>query len=821
MVHLLKMKFRSSPLLSVFCALFALTLGACSSTKFVPDGKYLLNSAEVVSDTKEVTSFEASPYIAQKPNFETFTIFKFPLFVYNLSGQDSTKWVNRTLRNAGEPPVIYDSTKVDKTIVDLTRMMTNKGYLDAEVTPDIKLKSKKADIKYRIKSGAPYLVNNYVIGVPDSAFVKPDTVILTGLTKKQSFAMGDLDSLVYYQREINKGSRFDLGQLDAERNRITSLLKHAGFYGFNKEYIGFIADTLVGDHQVDVETVFYPFAQRDAQGNIIKTPHRQYEVDRVELYIDYNPVLYADVSEYMPTQIYEKDGYIIKYGERGMYIKPQVILNNCFIRPGALYNEMLTTHTYAALSQLKILKNVNISYHLVGEKLRCIITAVPDKRQGIATEVEGTNSGGFFGVGAGIGYQHRNAFKGSELFKIGLRGAYEMVTPSFTRFDDNYFEIGGETSLSFPRFMLPFVNKEFKRTVEASTTFNAGYTYQRRPNFFTRTVLSTGIGYEWSDRLKSDVKHSLSLIDIGYIHLPKTELDSTFFQSLSSGAQRYSFSNQFIVSSGYTYKKTNLDKASKLRKPVYSLRASVESAGNVLSVLAKLSGAKRKEHGSRELFGTKFAQYLRGTFDFSKTYIIDERNSFAWHIGAGLAYPYGNYKEIPIQKRFFSGGGNSLRGWAVRKIGPGKFRPRISPAFAPVLGEQDKGDNDNFYYYSGDIRLDMNIEFRTKLFWIIELGAFVDMGNIWTTKEYEGQEGGQFKINEFYEQIAASWGIGLRFDFDFVLVRLDCGWKAFNPQGNGYDVRTGEYYKTERWPIKHPHKLAKNTALHIAVGYPF
>ena len=187
---------------------------------------------------------------------------------------------------------------------------------------------------------------------------------------------------------------------------------------------------------------------------------------------------------------------------------------------------------------------------------------------------------------------------------------------------------------------------------------------------------------------------------------------------------------------------------------------------------------------------------------------MDERNSFAWHVGFGMAYPYGNYKEVPIQKRFFSGGGNSLRGWAVRKIGPGSYK-----AF-------DK-DSDIFYYHSGDIKLDMNIEYRSKLFWVLELGAFIDAGNIWTTKEYKGQEGGQFRFDSFYKEIAASWGLGLRFDFDFVLLRLDCGWKIYDPAGDVKHPETGELIKTEKWPVKYPHKLSINAAFHIAVGYPF
>lgn len=777
----------------------------------MPDDKYLLNTVKVKADVKTVDSYEVLNYIDQKPNFRTFTLFKFPLFLYNLSGSDTTKWINRTLRHAGEPPVIYDSLKVNKTVTDLTRMMTNRGYLNAKVIPEIKLKSKKADITYDIKAGEPYKIDKYNIEMPDSLIEKPEKLHLLGLRRsKDRHIEGSMDSLIYLGRDVKRGSRYDLQELDFERDRITRLLRYTGYYAFNKEYIHFDVDTMVGNHMVDVDLVLLPFSYKDNNGNIVDTKHRQFLVESVDLYMDYDPLAYSDISEYTASSVYQKDGYTIKYGERGRYIKPHIVLANCFIKPGGLYNEMLTTHTYAALSQLKILKNVNITYHLVGENLRCVITCVPDKKQGISTEIEGTNSGGFFGIGSGIGYLHRNAFKGSELFKIGVKGAYEMVTPQFNNFEENYFEIGGETSLTFPRFMLPFLNKDFRQTVNASTQLNMGYTFQRRPGFFTRTVMYTGIKYQWNDRINTGKRHAVDLIEINYVHLPKNKLDSTFYSNLSPGARSYSFSDQFIVSSGYTFTKTNLgdNERRRMLRPIYSLRASVESAGNALNLVAKLAGEKRKDHGSREFLGTKYAQYVKGTFDYSKTYIMDERNSVAWHLGFGMAYPYGNYKEVPIQKRFFSGGGNSLRGWAVRKVGPGSYKA------------YDK-DTDIFYYHSGDIKLDMNIEYRSKLFWVLELGAFLDAGNIWTTKEYKGQEGGQFKFDRFYKEIAASWGLGLRFDFDFVLLRLDCGWKIYNPAGDATNPKTGEVVKTDKWPVKYPYKLGDNAAFHIAVGYPF
>lgn len=799
---------------SVFLvSVFAVFVSSCRSTKFVPDDEYLLASAVVKADTKAISSMEMENYIKQKPNFKTFAIFKLPLSIYNLSGRDSTKWVNRTLRNAGEPPVIYDSTMVDQTVINLHRIMINKGYLNAEITPLIKLHKKRASITYDIKAGEPYRINDYIIDVNDTILsnsaLRLSTTRRNNRPNESRYANRpalDIDTILYRNTLVKKNATFDLDVLDQERARITSLFRRTGYYAFNKEHIGFDADTTDLHHRVNLDLVIYPYVQRGQNGQISERPHQQYIVKEVELYVDFNP-LDGDISQYPVTSVYEKDGYKIYYGSRGQYIKPHAVLNNCFIRPGELYNENFTIQTYNSLSQLRILKNVNISYIEISEndstKLRCRITCVPEKRQGIQVEAEGTNSGGFFGVGASLGYLHRNAFRGSELFNVKLRGIYEAITPNFSTFRDNYFEIGGETSLTFPRFMFPFFDNEFKRRIHASTQLTANYTYQRRPGYFTRTVSAAGVKYIWqNNRRQTFDRHTLDLIEISYAHVPIGSLGTKFYENLSEAARRYSFSDQFIMSAGYTFTRTNAGATNRRNRPIYSFRASIESAGNVLDLVSRMANIQPDSVGSRKIFGINFAQYLRGMVDYSKTYIVDEKNSIAWHVGGGLAYPYGNFHQIPIQKRFFSGGANSVRGWGIRELGPGSY----------YFHSTKPNDKDNFYYHSGDIRFDANIEYRSKLFWILELGAFIDAGNIWTMREYEGQEGGEFKFNKFYKQIAMSWGLGFRFDFDFVLVRLDAGWKAYDPSGDP---------NVTRWPIKDPLNFRKNTAWHIAVGYPF
>lgn len=792
----------------VLCAMITFS---CSSTKHVADGDYLLASVSIKSDTKDINTMELHSYVKQKANFKTFEIFKFPLFVYNLSGNDTTKWYNRALRSGGEPPVIYDSTQVDRSVLELKTIVSNKGYVDAQVEPIIKKNKKKVSITYNIKAGEPYIIDSYGISIPDSVFMdeiytNSNQTFPKGYTSDNDSSLA-ITNVLLDKTLVKPKSIFDLDLLDSERARVSSIFRRTGFYHFNKEYVNFIADTTLNNKKVGLELSILPFTIRQNNQNVIAQPHKQYTVENVIIYVDIDPLVDGNIQQYEATSVVSGNGYAIIYGKREQYIKPSIVLNNCYILPGVLFNEDMVNLTYNSFSQLKILRNVNISFIETDSlTMDCIITCMPDKKQGISADIEGTNSAGFLGVGAGLGYIHRNLFKGSEQFSVKLNGSYEAVTPSFSNFNDNYFELKGETSLTFPRFINPFLTSGLKRRFHASTQLATNYSFQRRPGAFTRTILSGGIKYIWNEKRNSSVRHSLDLLDLSYVHLPRVEQD--FLESLTDEARIYSFQDQFIASAGYSYYNSNFNPLVKNNADIKTIRATIESAGNALALIAKLIDVKPDDNNVKKIFNTAYSQYIRGSIDYSRTYRIDEKNSIAWRLGGGLVYPYGNSRMVPIQKRFFSGGANSVRGWGIRELGPGAY-------YSP---------ESNFYYHSGDIRFDANIEYRSKAFWIIEFAAFIDGGNIWTIREYEKQEKGSFKFDTFYKQIAASWGLGIRFDFDFVLVRLDCGWKMYDPaERYSIDADGNTIYESNRshWPVLNPLNFGKNTAWHIAIGYPF
>ena len=260
---------------------------------------------------------------------------------------------------------------------------------------------------------------------------------------------------------------------------------------------------------------------------------------------------------------------------------------------------------------------------------------------------------------------------------------------------------------------------------------------------------------------------------------------------------KYNYEDRLIVRTGYSFTFNSAGSAlvnNTLIGNSYAIRFNVESAGNLLYAFSELAHLPKNKNGEYTLLEIPFAQYVKADIDFAGNYVIDSRNSVAFHLAAGMAIPYGNADIIPFEKRYFSGGANSVRGWSVRELGPGSFA----------------GDG-NFLNQSGDIKFDASIEYRTKLFWKFEGATFIDAGNIWTLRNYADQPGGQFKFNKFYKQIAVSYGMGLRLDLDFFVIRLDAGMKAINPI-----YESGR----NRYPIYHP-KLNRDFAIHFAVGYPF
>ena len=753
-------------------------LASCSSTKYVPDGSYLLDEVRIHTDNKEVKPSNLSMYVRQNPNSKWFSLIKTQLYVYNWSGRDSTRWINRTLRKLGDAPVIYSEEETNRTSEEITKAVQNMGYMGASVEPVRQAKKKKMKLVYKVTTGKPYKVHTLKYDIQDS--------------KIEEYIRKDSAATL-----LSEGMYLDVNVLDAERQRITSKLLQNGYYKFNKEYISYTADTVRDSYLVDLTLHLLPYRQHNdtAQQN-----HRQYTINKVNFITDYNVLQASALNSIEVDDSLHYKGFPIYYKDK-LYLRPKVLTNNLRIIPGTLYNEQDVQRTYSNFGRLQALKYTNIRFFEVQQndsaKLNAYVMLTKSKHQSVSFEVEGTNSAGDLGAAASVAFQHRNMFKGSEAFMLKLRGAYEAVSGLQSGLNQNYIELGAEATINFPRFMFPFLSSDFKRRIRATTEFGLQYNYQIRPEF-TRIVASAGWSYKWGVQQRRS-QHRIDLLDINYLYMPS--IDSTFRKKYLEKDEnyilKYNYEDRFIVRTGYSYIYNSAGKALMNNSGIgnsYTIRLNFESAGNLLYAVAKLGGMKKNASGEYTLLNIPFAQYLKGDFDFAKNLAIDNRNSLAFHFGAGIAIPYGNATMLPFEKRYFSGGANSVRGWSVRDLGPGSF----------------PGDN-NFMNQSGDIKLDASIEYRTRLFWKFRGALFMDAGNIWTIRDYKDQPGGQFEFNKFYKQIAVAYGLGLRLDLDFFVLRFDGGMKAINP---AYEK------KKDRYPIIHP-KFSRDFAFHFAVGYPF
>lgn len=735
-----------------------IVMSSCSVSKFVPEDGYLLDRVSLHSDSSSLKTGLLEGYIRQHPNSRWFSTLKVPLGIYSLSGRDSTKRFNRFIRKLGEPPVIYDESLALKAQQNILSAVRNLGYLNGEVEMLKLTHKKKVHLIYRIDPETRFTIRNLEVENQDPG----------------------LDSLLRANEEntlLHEGMNFDLNVLDAERSRITTLMLNNGYYRFNKEFIHFQADTLLGNHQADLKMTLSQY--RSGTQNFYQ-PHQIYYIGNVEVNVD-------------------------TLSGRRTYIRKKVLQNALDLHPDSLYREQDVHNTYANLTRLGAIMSTNVRLKEDEEdslRLNTNINLTPAKRNSVNAELEGTNSAGDFGAAASLSFQNRNIFHGTELFNIKLRGAFEAIKGLSGYNDQNYIEYSAETSMTFPDFKFPFLRKQFRHAVQATSEISLMYDSQDRPEFHRR-VITTAWKYRWG-RFNRRLLHRVDLLDLNYVFMPwiSDTFRETYLEDPSSrnAILRYNYENLFIMKFGYQITYNSLAQTgltSNYGTNAYTIRASIESSGNLLYGLCNLFSTSRNKDNQFTLLNIAYAQYVRGDFDFAKSFRIDEINSIAIHFGLGIAYPYGNSSILPYEKRYFSGGANSVRGWSVRELGPGSFQ-----------GNDGRID---FINQTGDIKLDMNVEYRTHLFWKMHGAAFVDAGNIWTIRNYPDQPGGQFQLDTFWRQIAVSYGLGIRLNFDYFILRLDGGMKAIHPAYT--DSR-------HHYPIIHPN-FGRDFTLHFAVGLPF
>jgi hypothetical protein len=602
--------------------------GACSTTKFVNNGEYLLDKVTIKPDNKDIPVSELKGYLRQTPNTNVLGLFRMQLGIYNFSPKDTTRRWNRfwsrTFKSWGEPPVIYDNLLTQMSAQQLQRLYQNRGYINAKVDTSLIIKAKKIKVVYKIRSNKPYSLRNYKIVSNHPVFDS----IAQDSTKSQ----------------IQRGMNFDTDILNAERERIATQMRNSGYYNFIKDFIVYSADSSLRKNQIDVKL--------DIKNNLknSSTPinwlvFRQFYIGKIYFVLNKTDNTDSLTNQTKDTVSF-RNYFLIDSKEK--FVSLDALVHNTFIEPNTLYSDLAVERSYSALNSLPPVKYVNISFKEtdVPDVLDTYIYIVPAKTISVTAEVEGTLTKGYLGGALQIGTVNKNIFKGAETLSVQGRFAVEKQNTEWAK------EISGQVRLMFPKFLFPVGSYDFKRNVHANTEYTTNISYQNRPNEFTTTNLTGGMNYSWTTAANK-YHHQFELFNLSYVYFPK--IDETFRTTyINAGIyNKYNYEDHFIMRMGYNGSFSNYNN----NRPLRSYRShtyNVESAGNLLYLANSILGTKKETDGFYKLFNVRYAQYVRGEYNTSYYQIFDKNNRVVYHAGLGVGLPFGNANIIPYERRFYS-----------------------------------------------------------------------------------------------------------------------------------------------------------------------
>lgn len=762
--------------------LFAVTLFlcACTSTRYVGKDEYLLNRVNVRVEDNPINTSDLKKAIRQRPNTRILGVFRFHLGLYNMSGRDEKKRMNKWLRSIGEAPVIYSPFLTDRSINQLQLYLENKGFYSAKVRDSVWFKKKKAYVEYYISPGEVTRIRDYTF-MPDSSIVGKALPVSSPIMQ---LVLNDTS-----RTHLHRNMPMDIEILDSERERITDMLRNNGYFNFSKNHIHFYADTTrESGPQQALLAVSINYNQSDSLSL------KKYIIDNIRVNLDYDPMVMLHDTDSLYRCIRYGE-YDIVYRE-SVKIKPKVILETIQFTKGELYNTLKVKSSYTRLQALNLFKFINIVFNeRIDEEgrsvLDCEIQLTPMKRQSYNVFLEGTNNSGNIGVGGNFAYNHRNLFHGGENVTFSVWGALKKEKLRENEIFSTT-EVGTEVKLVTPQFWMPvFRMDEFRRNFAPKTSISLSYS-REHTQFYWRRIASAKFGYLWR-RSDNKWRYNFDLIDLNYVMMPR--VDSSFIQEMRNEYIKSAYTDHMILSANFSAVYTN--QVVNTTDNFSYFRGNLETSGNFLLGIDKLFGVRRTVNNDEKYYktlGVRYAQFVKADGEYRFNQYINRANTIVYRFFAGCGYPYGNMKALPFEEAYYCGGANGIRAWQTRTLGPGAFKPEDSRYPNSV----------------GDFKLEANIEYRFKLFWLLEGALFLDAGNVWYLTRYEKREGARL-TSDFYRQIAVGTGLGLRVDVNFFLLRFDLGLKMHDPS----------LPNNQRFVLFNRNGGFKKSVFNIAIGYPF
>lgn len=763
-----------------FVFICGLSLGACSNIKYLPKGEKLYIGAEVKIEGDSIKRGEEKALRAElqgllrpKPN-TTFLGLRPKLFAYNIAGTPKKpKGLRNWLKNKiGEPPVLASAVDLQRNQEILQNRLENKGYFQTVVTGDTTSRNRKVKAEYVAVPGPQYRIN--AVNFPkDSADLE------------RAVAATEAKSL------LRPGNSYNLDVIKGERERIDQNLKERGFYYFGSDYLLVKVDSTIGKHQVDLFVTVKP-----------ETPALARQIFNIgDIFVYPNFSLAQTQTDTLKSNAVFFDGFYVV--DKDSTFKPSVFRRSMFFDTGELYNRKdhnLSLNRLTTIGSFKFVKNrFERDETTDTPTLDAFYYLTPLPRKSLRGEVLGTTkSNNLTGSELSVGWRNRNAFRGAEQLSIRAYSSFE-VQVSGTQRGYNTYRLGSEATLSIPRFVIPFFDFNTSNEFVPRTKFTLGYELLNKRKLYTLNSFRGQAGYNWKE---SDTKeHEVNLVSINYVQ--PANVTQQFRDSIARNITLdKSIEKQFIIGSTYSFTYNNQTQVARQNNLYFN--GNLDMAGNIWGLA---SGADYKSNDTVTLFKARFAQYVRLDGDVRYYYKLGRKSQLANRLIAGVGFPYGNSFELPFIKQFFVGGSNSIRAFRARSVGPGTYRPEQSSL-------------DNFLPdQSGDVKLEMNSEYRTQLAGIVHGALFVDAGNIWLYREnpdpLKQKQGAKFS-KEFLSELAVGTGFGLRFDLNFLILRTDLA----------FPIRKPWLPKGERWvfneiSIADRNWRRENLVFNLAIGYPF
>ena len=764
----------------VIYILTLLIICSCSTTRLIEDGEQLYTGTKRINiegrkefastEIGETAITEVEAALAATPNgsiagSSKYKGIPFGLWWYNAFGDSKGKVGEWFFRNFATTPVLISKVNPELRSHVATNVLSYYGYFNGKVTPNIitdKKNPKKAAVEYNVTLHRPYTL---------------------GSIEYRGFS-GNADSIITASLRsslLKSGEQFSVKNLSGERERINTLLRNNGYYYSQTGYIEILADTINRPGEVDLR--LQPIKGLSAN---VKRPYR---IGHLYLRVNDNKSRYGAATD---TLTRGNVSYIFTGGRQP--VRRGAILRNIFLRHGELYSQEEQQRSLQQLSKMNIFGSVNFNFapRPESDSLDMFVTAQLDKPYNFTFELNATSkSNSQIGPGSKVTLSRNNIFRGGEILKLSLQGSYEWQTDGSVKGRQaviNSWEIGSDVSLTFPRLFFPVIHRRYLR-FPATTALRLYGSQMNRSGFFK--MVHVGGDVEYKIYTKNTTTHTVTPFRLTYDMLQRT---TAKFDSIAASNRSIanSFRNQFIPAMQYTF---TYDNTPTPHRNKTWLEVSATSSGNVTSLLFAAFGEKWDKK-DKNLFKNPYAQFVKLTAEIRQLYRINARNHIATRFMAGVIKSYGNSDYAPYSEQFYIGGANSLRAFTVRSIGPGSYHP-------------DKETRYSYLDETGTLKFEANIEYRFGIFGDLNGALFVDAGNVWLLEKDESRPGGEFKLDSFAKQIALNTGAGLRYDLEFMVLRLDFGVALHAP----YDTGKSGYYNIPNF--------GKGFAWHFAIGYPF